>query len=238
MSITIKKGVGAPTTNTAGFIGEIYEDTNTGNRFECTGMYKTTGATAYGPDYDYIWEKIDVIPEKFLPEGMGGGASSWNDLKDKPFYDETVVYYEYVDGYTPIESVEAGDGQYLYKVSNTPLTKAELIGTELMFVSPYGDFTETINEVDESTPNVIMNIDGTIISVSADVSADGVTLTTGLWVIYAEEAYLSKVYKPSIKKLDAKFLPDELKTTINEYIDSVVDERINVIIEEALGGAY
>ena len=74
MSITIRKGIGTPTTNTAGFIGEIYEDTNTGNRYECTGMYKTTGAKAYGPDYDYIWEKIDVIPEKFLPEGIGGGS--------------------------------------------------------------------------------------------------------------------------------------------------------------------
>lgn len=72
MSITIRKGAGTPTTNTAGFIGEIYEDTNTGNRYECTGMYKTTGAKSYGPDCDYIWEKVDMIEEKRIPGNSGG----------------------------------------------------------------------------------------------------------------------------------------------------------------------
>ena len=90
MSITIRKGVGTPTTNTAGFIGEIYEDTNTGNRFECTGMYKTTGAKAYGPDYDYIWEKIDMIEEKRIPGNIGSGSGSGiEDIVYSYEYDES-----------------------------------------------------------------------------------------------------------------------------------------------------
>lgn len=88
MSITIRKGTGTPTTNTAGFIGEIYEDTNTGNRYECTGMYKTTGAKSYGPDCDYIWEKVDMIEEKRLPGNIGAPSVGVVKVSYTEHYDE------------------------------------------------------------------------------------------------------------------------------------------------------
>ena len=92
MSITIRKEHGAPNTNTVGFVGEIYEDLNTGNRFKCTGIYKTTGSKMYGPDCDYHWEKIDMIEPERLPKIV----TSYNDLEDKPFYAETKESVEYL----------------------------------------------------------------------------------------------------------------------------------------------
>lgn len=114
MSITIRKEHGAPTTNTVGFIGEIYEDINTGDRYECSGIYKTTGSKMYGADCDYHWEKIDMIEEKRLPSCIG----SWDELPGKPFYETTKVEYVITDAdLSSIEQLSQGMGKVLLTTS-------------------------------------------------------------------------------------------------------------------------
>lgn len=64
--------------------------------------------------------RLEAYLKLISQNGTGGGGNSWNNLKNKPFYDESVVYFERVDGYTPLDSIEIETGVYVYKVSNTP----------------------------------------------------------------------------------------------------------------------
>ena len=140
--------------------------------------------------------------------GTGGGARSWHDLKDRPFYDESVVYYEYVDGYTPLDSFEE-EGMFMYKVSDTPLTLDELVGTTIGMVSDGEEILIETTENDWTAYNdVVAHNDLPVFSALNDTEESGLTLTRGLWVLYGESQYISKAYKASTKKLDAKFLPD------------------------------
>lgn len=137
MSINIRKESGAPTENTVGFIGEIYEDTNTGTRYECVGMYKISKSNGNGPDCEYVWDKIDMIEEKRIPGGSGG-ASSWNDLEDKPFEDNKFCI-EYDFAVIPDVAINDG-GMYWYKISDLIPTYEELLGARV--VDKYDGYVE------------------------------------------------------------------------------------------------
>lgn len=80
------EGHGRPDRFMEGSKGDIYTDLDTGKKYECTGplRYITTDF-AERPRY-YNWK--EVHPSKYA--GGGAGVSSWNDLTDKPFYDESV----------------------------------------------------------------------------------------------------------------------------------------------------
>lgn len=85
-------------------------------------------ASNYTPTY-LGKSEIKKIDKKFLPDDIGGGVSSWNDLEDKPF-GETGWSIEWdmnpTDSYVPID-----DGAGFYKVSDIVPTKEELVGTNL-----------------------------------------------------------------------------------------------------------
>ena len=50
---TINKS-GVPTRKTKGAIGDIYIDSNTGDKYKCTFAYRD-----FGKDFDYEWKKIE-----------------------------------------------------------------------------------------------------------------------------------------------------------------------------------
>ena len=52
------KGKGVPTRKTAGAIGDIYIDTNTGRQYKCTNAYGVNS------NYDYTWTPLKVEPVK------------------------------------------------------------------------------------------------------------------------------------------------------------------------------
>lgn len=64
------------------------------------------------------------ITKDDIPEGSGG-ASSWNDLKDKPFGEETVVVNE------PLNITWDGNTEGLVSIADTPFYKvSDLVLTD------------------------------------------------------------------------------------------------------------
>lgn len=158
----------------------------------------------------------------------GGGTVSWNDLTDRPFYDNSTVYYEAADDYVPIETV-VFDGDTYYKVSNTALSKEELLGlTVVRMQDTNGDgvFEDATHEISEETCTindyilnlrVLYNGSEELQSIFEDiVMSDGstsVTLTTGLWVVV--DANLNgvnykttKLYRDELVTIPEKYLPE------------------------------
>lgn len=134
--------------------------------------------------------------------GGGGSAASWEDIGGT-----VTVYWEYTEGYTPIESVTVTDGVYLYKVRSEPMTKDEIVGCS---GDIYYDGTTVTGVVTEDMLTVTDDCiyTDTAISVLADsATMDGVTLTKGLWVMYSEAQYLSKLYKGNVTPIPAEYLP-------------------------------
>lgn len=77
-------GNGSPTSHLPGEVGQHYEDLLTGDIYECRIASKYSPLHG-APIGGYVWElraKGEDIQDGLLG---GGGASSWNDLKDKPF---------------------------------------------------------------------------------------------------------------------------------------------------------
>ena len=64
----------------------------------------------------------------------GGGVSSWNDLTDKPFYEESVTLDIHWDGEIGDRVSVDMDGTYLVHVSDYVLTD-ELVGTTMCYTS-------------------------------------------------------------------------------------------------------
>lgn len=61
------KGVGAPNRNTAGAIGDIYTDTETGYRYKCVFAYRTGDNGEFECDWKIIWSKtIEKVKKNSL----------------------------------------------------------------------------------------------------------------------------------------------------------------------------
>lgn len=75
------------------------------------------------------------IPASQLPIDLGGdgnitveGVSSWNDLEDKPFYDNRLTsYYSYEKNPNPVSFTHELLGYSFYKVSDLILTKEQIV---------------------------------------------------------------------------------------------------------------
>ena len=143
-----------------------------------------------------------------IGSGGGGGVSSWNDLTDKPFGEESVVYFEYTDGYEPLDKVvDDGDVEF-HKVLAEPLTYEQLIGA-VGYVN-YNGNTITVDNNEEN-----MRTEGTTIIAQETVFCcsdsfvydENVTLTKGTWTLYRPNMYLMKFEKTTVKTIDPKYLP-------------------------------
>lgn len=178
-------------------------------------------------------------------EKNGGGDQtvSWNDLDDKPFYDESVTIVDWNGDTTGLEYIEAdvfGDGTLypiMYKVSDSTFTKEEVIGATLVATSGGETIKGTITAdiIEEITSNVFRVTDFALIALENEtVTIDGVSFTfsKGVWVMSPEVTQAETVLlsKESLKQLDIKFIPDALYTEI--------DTRIDNYINDALGGEY
>lgn len=75
------------------------------------------------------------VPISQLPDNIGGGVDSWNDLSDRPFYEgkafEDVVWNGNTEGLTAVPATIMGMQVYFYKVSDVVLTTEQLEGATL-----------------------------------------------------------------------------------------------------------
>lgn len=181
----------------------------------------------------------------------GGGVSSWNDLTDKPFYDEGTKTATLDYSNLPAVSIDF-NGVFLGKVTDDLLTADHIDGAGVSIYFPTDSTVESISEV--------LNIDtlptfpfsfGTAYQLNGDnficmiavaaqtgeVDFEGTTFNvpeTGTYLGFmhysgATPNSLSLEYS-NLKTLDIKFIPDSLYTEI--------DQRIENYISEALGGEY
>lgn len=147
---------------------------------------------------------------------------SWNEIENRPFYDETVVMLEWDGDTTGLEYVEITlDGvtmPFLYKVSDKTFTKEELIGAEATISTSEGNQIYLIDS--ESITEEGIDVIGAgrfayiAMSDEAKIPFDGTTgylyLSKGIWCPnpeITEGVYATSLSKESFKQLDEKFIP-------------------------------
>lgn len=128
-----------PTEKTPGILGQEYIDSTTGKTYVCTHV--NYGAVNDEPAGEiegrYTWE-----------EGSGGGASSWNDLADKPFYEEAIKIdtFEW-DGDTDglVEVVAESTTDIFYRISDN-IPTVDDVQNGVIIIDNTGQRKETTNE--------------------------------------------------------------------------------------------
>lgn len=151
---------------------------------------------------------------------------SWDNLEDKPFYDTR--YTEEIDNsfnYTFDGNLEGREyivdgSSYLIKLSNTPLTKEELIGSSYTFFDRGRTFPLVVEESNLTDYESYIKLSpGNMFSVFEDSSINNVALSVGLWIVNASSmTYISSISKTDIqtveygelKQLDEKYIPDTI----------------------------
>lgn len=166
--------------------------------------------TINGVEYDGS-EAVDVNIDS---------VKSWDDLADRPFGEgvvETLTYHGTLIGVT---SISLGDGQYLVKLSDKPLTDPSALKSYT--VSTPSDSTKitdfTIEGDDKMWSTFTEGSFGRVFNViEADEEYASVGFTPGLWVSLVDsdgiKIYVSEVVfkTEGIKTIDEKFLPDSVK---------------------------
>lgn len=131
--------------------------------------------------------------------GGGSGVSSWNELKDKPFYDETAVLYEnpalYVEEDSASENITTNfleEGEtYTVEVDGKPYSLVCEISDDMEFTgNVYYCLTSDNFEVYTALPDLTFEF------YSKNYNNKTISL---------------KISKPSIKKIDNKYLPEHLQ---------------------------
>lgn len=148
--------------------------------------------------------------------GGGGGVSSWNDLTDKPFYEETpepIVW----DGTVGDRVTFTADGLPTFvKVDDRMFTSEELVGSTTVMNDGQPIVLQSEDIV--SFDCAILAAEGLIMSVyDVNVNLGGTSSLvfpeTGTYLINLNDAYVSSLVFPSqVKTLDTKYLPDTIPT--------------------------
>ena len=181
-------------------------------------------------------ELTPITREEMFLKKYGGGASSWNDLTDKPFGEETTTVNEPLnitwDGNTEgLVSGTMGDGQPfpMFKVSDLVLTDEQLkmatttnsAGTIIVIKDQWESGIED--------GGVVVGEDLTLAVQVLEARVDGATLDYGgMTLVFPEKGLYFMVFpdgtyvksftttepieheKTVIKKVDEKYLPDSV----------------------------
>lgn len=195
-----------------------------------------------GEDY-FTAEEVQEIAEQAaelvdIPEG---GVTSWNDLTDKPFYDDILPPIIWSGNFEDYELTALG-----YKISERGLTKDELIGATQRFYN--ADLTEERSGVigpdalfdfsqnnPDLPPDTLLTVANAsfFISVAADITLQGVTASKGFYV--SSERFISLTFPQTIKTLDEKYLPDSV--VLENELEGKgyqTEEQVTALINEAI----
>jgi hypothetical protein len=208
--------------------------------------------------YDSFTDKEAVKSINGLKPDENGNlnlVSSWNDLSDKPFYDETkTATLDYTN--LPTTNIEF-NGIFLYKVTDNILTTDDLISANVRLSCTNGegavtDISQELNaDLLEIYPFSFGNAyqwRGTsggiefmcmvaVATETGEFEYEGMTFNiteTGTYVCFVPYSTVTQnsmtLVWGKLKTLDIKFIPNDLYTEI--------DQRIEDYINEALGGEY
>lgn len=218
-------GKGRPTMNTPGEVGQYYEDLNTGDIYECRRSSKYS-PTHHAPVGGYWWElraKGENIREHGDIFGGSGGSGevSWNDLKDKPFEDNSFAFNW--DGDTG--KVDFAPDGMLYLISDT-ITSFDMIGeaeykirasvggnefeSDVEYISP-GDAEELIEGVYILNLEGIVlgnvNVDALLFAFEHDANLQGVEFKAGLYgALDPQIGYVCHLHKRDIVQLPGEYV--------------------------------
>lgn len=191
----------------------------------------------------YETEIIHKIDKKFLPEGTGGsGVSSWNDLTDKPFYEEFgQIVISKPDEPETFSLLLEGNNLNFCKISDLTFTKEQLIGC--IITNEKGEQIKIEEESfmpEEQSDGMIVIDPGILIVYNQYVSVIPESLyfsfpSTGIWIhedLYDE--FKSIEYNGQvIHPLDEKFIPDSIarkkdvkKISWNNLVDKPFDKPL------------
>ena len=155
-----------------------------------------------------------------------GGASSWNDLEDKPFYEETTTVGGDTltwDGNT--EGLEDLAGSPVYRVSSAAPSIEDCAKGGTIKYSYNGQAMEgTFAAEDVVSAGVYFQIFtmgvGLVFVVPADTTVEGVTLHAGTYLINHNGAVVNSLTIPNsnafvttktvVKPIETKYLPEHL----------------------------
>lgn len=152
--------------------------------------------------------------EKFLEEY--GGASSWNDLKDKPFYAETEVILEkqVISGFT---DDTRGNGTV------TVYFDLDLTAGETVTVFFDGNTYEMPVVQHDVVPNMVYINDEAV----CPVTIQHMTTTNKTVIVASSDLSTSHeigIYRETVHKLDAKYLPG---VAIKDISDAVINSQFD-----------
>lgn len=174
-------------------------------------------------------------------EGFEGGASSWNDLTDKPFYEEgsgaTITWDGNTEG---LESSNSFQGVTSYHVSDLTPSIDELIGGNLAFSDGQSlevaeDWIITLSDdvimIGELSVFVAYKENATFTNSNTTVvfPKQGVYFTKGNDGVFYTS---SLIYGSSIiKTLDEKFIPDTIAriTDIEYALEDAIEDAMDVV---------
>ena len=208
------QGKGRPSNHLAGQVGQWYEDTNTGDIYECriANEYSTLHGAPVG---GYVWERRargEDIRELY-GSGSSSGVTSWNDLTDKPFYESIEVSNTMLDDYelaagntilNPINPNHVTTVEKDFKVvingEEYYTTLRNLGGTPPIFVFGNPSMYDE-NNIDTGLPFVIV-VDRRNGNVRINTLDDNIVRTVSIYELNRQ-----------IKSLDEKFVPDTIART-------------------------
>lgn len=199
----------------------------------------------------YVAEKNTVThntpPEEILekqPVPMTGGASSWHDLTDKPFYEETAFEPIVWDGNTegleciPIEAEGVSSG-YRKVADYAPVTDKFDIESMGLCNLAYGEaMVQSISDWDRSYGRYMpfeitengWSAYGMVVASNGNFSPahlSDVVFPAGIWFMYNDDAYVSEITAAVVATpLDDKYLSKQVRLA----------SGLNVIVEESEDG--
>lgn len=207
-------------------------------------------------------EKIDnkadlingKVPLEQLPNNIGSGGGltevSWEDVKNKPFYDTRVIStYSYTENPNPVSFDHQLMGYSFYKVSDLVLTKEEIFNTKITIdgyeVPKYSQNnilieTDEIIAVQEAVNNgwafCFCNTVGTCnftfsgYSLSVDIPETGIYRANFLNGGMSDISTIEILVSGELKQIDPKFIPADLDFNLDDYYTkSEVDKVIGNI---------
>lgn len=195
-------------------------------------LIETDGATKRLPstaiNNGYTKEECD---EKFLTlENLPESVTSWNDLEDKPFYEETKLVSETItwDGVTP-GSVVLANG-WIHKVSDAVLTDDEIKMCVVTDTHDDSGSFELSEQWDYMTENGMVTddyvrLDYVLIFVrTPGVDIEGVTFPeAGIYLqkgeFHIKSIALPELTKTVIHRLSSKFMPEGYPYEAEELVD-------------------
>ena len=211
--------VGVSILPTADILGEymVFNFTETGLYF----LY-VEGMAAVN---SYKKNELKQIDKKYIPD------TSWDDIKNKPFYDtRKISYYSQSKTPNPVSFTLAATDNIFYKVSDLVPTREEIFGDiKILIGNKYGDITEIVPvekdirmEVDEfimcasaSYALLFANTAGVVsftysgYNLSLEVPEAGIYyVLSGMSSTMAEGRTVEVQLGGEFKTLDLKFIPD------------------------------